>query len=380
LYPLATPYNEHVPSDVTFISDRGIDSVMVETALAPQTAQHPRRWIERLPVARDRPYLGIIAMLAIVAAAWLLRTIADPLLPSGFPYVTFFPAVIITSFLFGAPIGSAAALLCGLLAWYFFIPPVHTFMLTQGAGFALGFYILVVATDLALVHWMQSANRQLATEREVNRTLADTRELLFRELQHRVSNNLQVAASLLSLQKRQLVDVDARAALDEAAGRLALIGRISRQIYDPSGSSQPMVPFLGELCRSVIDASGRSDVALDVKGDDQLRVQPDAAIPIALIVAEAVANAIEHGFSDSRSGLILVEVVQDPQSGPRVTIHDNGHGLPDGFEGQAPISLGMKIATTLARGQGGSFDLQRQHGTLATLTLPTGLLVTPSAS
>jgi two-component sensor histidine kinase len=352
---------------------------MVEFVLAPPTAQHPRRWIERLPVARDRPYLGIAAMLAIVAAAWLLRTIADPLLPSGFPYVTFFPAVIVTSFLFGAPIGSAAALLSGLLAWYFFIPPTHTFTLTEGAGFALGFYIFVVATDLALVHWMQSANRQLATEREVNRTLAETRELLFRELQHRVSNNLQVAASLLSLQKRQTVDVDAKAALDEAAGRLALIGRISRQLYDPSGSAQPLVPFLGELCRSVIDASGRSDVALDVQGDDQLRVQPDAAIPIALVVAEAVANAIEHGFCDGRSGLILVDVVRDPESGPRVTIHDNGHGLPAGFEGAAPTSLGMKIATTLARGQGGSFELRRQHGTLATLTLPADLLARSSA-
>jgi len=353
---------------------------MIDTALAPQTAQPPRRWIEQLPVARDRPYLGVIAMLAIVGAAWVLRTMADPLLPSGFPYVTFFPAVIITCFLFGAPIGSAAALLCGLLAWYFFIPPTHTFMLTQGAGFALGFYLFVVATDLALVHWMQAANRQLATEREVNRTLADTRELLFRELQHRVSNNLQVAASLLSLQKRQLVDVGAKAALDEAAGRLALIGQISRQLYDPSGSSHPLVPFLGDLCRSVIDASGRGDVALNVQGDDQLRVLPDAAIPIALIVAEAVANAIEHGFCDGRSGLILVEVVRDPQSGPLVTIHDNGQGLPDGFEDAEHASLGMKIATTLARSQGGSFRLQRQHGTLATLTLPAGLLASASAN
>jgi two-component sensor histidine kinase len=65
--------------------------------------------------------------------------------------------------------------------------------------------------------------------------LADTRELLFRELQHRVSNNLQVAAGLLTMQKRQLTDVSEKTALDEAAGRLALIGRISRQLYDPSG-------------------------------------------------------------------------------------------------------------------------------------------------
>jgi two-component sensor histidine kinase len=65
---------------------------------------------------------------------------------------------------------------------------------------------------------------------------------------------------------------------------------------------------------------------------------------------------------------------------PRVTIHDNAHGLPDGYEEQAHTSLGMKIATTLTRGQGGSFSLQRQHGTLATLTLPAGLLARAAAS
>ncbi|TXC72882.1 DUF4118 domain-containing protein [Sphingomonas ginsenosidivorax] len=334
------------------------------------------RWIERLPIARERPVIGMVATLAIVAAAWLLRTVADPLLPPGFPYVTFFPAVIITSFLFGVRLGSLSALLCGLVAWYFFIPPARGFVLTQGAGFALAFYVLVVATDLALVHWMQVANSRLARERETNRILANTREMLFRELQHRVSNNLQVAAGLLVMQKRQLNDVDAKAALDEAGTRLALIGRISRQIYDPSGTAQPLVPFLDELCRSVVDASGRCDVTLSVSGDDRIRLQPDAAVPTALIVAEAVANAIEHGLANERAGLIGVEVWRDPTGALEITIRDDGHGLPVDFEMDAGTSLGLRIATTLARGQSGRFHIADHDGTLATLALPAHLVAT----
>jgi two-component sensor histidine kinase len=329
----------------------------------------PARWIERLPVARDRPVLGSIAMLGIVVAAWLLREAADPVLPPGFPYVTFFPAVIVTSFLFGVRLGSVSAVMCGLLAWYFFIPPAG-FALTRGAEFALAFYLFVVATDLALVHWMQAANRQLAAERENNRFLADTRELLFRELQHRVSNNLQVAAGLLTMQKRQLTDASEKTALDEAAGRLALIGRISRQLYDPSGAAQPLVPFLTELCLSVIEAAGRHDVTLSVSGDDLLRLMPDAAIPTALIVAEAVANAMEHGFAEGKGGRIVIGIVRDPEGGPRITVHDDGHGLPPSFEAKNSTSLGLRIATTLARGQGGQFHLEARDGTLATLTLP----------
>ena len=357
------------------VTENGEDrnpSVMT-TPVAAIPARKPSRWIEQLPVARDRPVVGSVAMLAIVAAAWLLREITDPLLPPGFPYVTFFPAVIVTSFLFGVRLGSVSALLCGLLAWYFFIAPAG-FGLTSGSLFALAFYVFVVATDLALVHWMQAANRQLAAEREVNRSLADTRELLFRELQHRVSNNLQVAAGLLTMQKRQLTDAGEKTALDEAAGRLALIGRISRQIYDPSGAAQPLVPFLTGLCLSVIEASGRHDVTITISGYDQLRLMPDAALPTALIVAEAIANALEHGFADGKGGRITVEVGRDPQSGLRVTVHDNGHGLPAQFDAENSTSLGLAIATTLARGQGGHFRLEPCEGTLATLTLPSGTL------
>lgn len=332
------------------------------------------RWIERLPVARNRPLLGTVVMLAIVAGALVLRIVTDPLLPPGFPYVTFFPTVIVTSFLFGVRLGVLSAVLCGLLAWYFFIPPVFSFAMTHGTVFALAFYVFVVATDLALVHWMQSANRQLARERELSRSLADTRELLFRELQHRVSNNLQVAAGLLNMQKRTLDDPKGKAALDEATRRLALIGRISRQIYDPSGLAQPLLPFLDELCQSVIEASGRDDLVLDVQGDNELRLHPDAAIPTALVIAEAVANAVEHGFRDGRVGRISVGVGLHPKGGAAVTVHDDGHGLPAGFVHDGATSLGLRIAMTLASGQGGRFHIEPHGGALATLTLPPSLL------
>ena len=348
---------------------------MRATTAGSGIAKPQARWIERLPVARARPVLGLATTIAIAAAAWLLRKVTDPLLPSGFPYVTFFPAVIVTSFLFGVRLGIVSAILCGLLAWYFFIPPSRSFVLTNGAGFALAFYVFVVATDLALVHWMQAANRQLALEREMNGMLADTREMLFRELQHRVSNNLQVAAGLLTMQKRQLTDAGAKAALDEAGSRLALIGRISRQLYDPSGAAQPLAVFLEELCRGVIDASGRSDIDLRLSGNPRLRLQPDAAVPTALVVAEAVANAVEHGFARARAGQIDIEIGRASNGDLILTVQDDGHGLPPDFRSDAGTSLGLRIATSLARGQSGDFRLAPGRGTTATLTLPSQALV-----
>lgn len=319
--------------------------------------------------------LAVAATTLLIAIAFVLRTVADRVLPPGFPFVTFFPAVILASALFGSRMGALAAIVCGVLAWYFFIGELYSFALGWSGLVAMAFYIVVVSTDVAIIHWMQRANLKLAHERELSRTLAETRKLLFHELQHRVSNNLQVAAGLISLQKRQVRDEDARAALDEAARRLGLIGRISRQLYDAGGSARRMRDFLEPLCNDVIEATGRSGIRCNVIVDDDALLSPDAAIPLALIVAEAMANAIEHGFADRDHGVIDVELARDGDGQVLIEIRDDGHGLPDGFDIDDSDSLGLRIARTLASQLEGSFELVRGNGAIARLTLPARLTV-----
>lgn len=172
-------------------------SDIIETIFPPNNSATLGRWIERLPLARGHLVFGWIGTLAIVSSAWQLRTVAGPFLPTGFPYVTFFPAVIVTSFLFGVRFGAASALMCGLISWYFFLGPPHSFDVSYRSQVALAFYIFVVATDLALVHWMQTANRDLIIEREVNRTLVNSKEQMVRELHKRVKERKEAADALL---------------------------------------------------------------------------------------------------------------------------------------------------------------------------------------
>ncbi|AJP73288.1 sensor histidine kinase [Sphingomonas hengshuiensis] len=328
----------------------------------------PTRWIERLPIWRDRPLAAVAATLGMVGLALLARLAADGVLPPGFPYLTFFPAVLLTSFLFGAELGAVAAVLCGLFAWYFFIPPVRTLNLTLGSAVALAFYAFVTATDIAIVFWMQRANARLRHARERNRALATTRALLFRELQHRVSNNLQVAAGLLTLQKRRIDDPDARAALDESARRIGVIGRISRQLYREDGGAIPLGDLLGPLVADIVEAGGKR-VEVAIHDPAALVLSPDAAVPVALVVAESVANAIEHGFAGRDSGRIALTCAQDGGM-LRITVHDDGAGLGADFDMQASSSLGLGIAKMLATQLGGSFRLHGGQGTTAELTLP----------
>jgi len=324
---------------------------------------------EYFPLRRVRRPFAYVAALVLIGAAFIARVAALPWLPQGYQFVTFFPAVILTSFLFGARVGTFAAIAGGILAWYFFIPPVDSFVVDTGTVMGLTFYTFTVGIDIALVDWMQRANRALVRERELTAQLAETRALLFSELQHRVSNNLQVVAGLLTLQKRRVADATARTALDEASRRLGVIGRISRQLYDPEGKGGDLCGFLDTLARDVLDASGRPDVTYAVACASGLTIAPERAVPMALIVAECIANAIEHGFA-TKSGRIEIVVGDQIDDLYTIEVRDDGGALPDAFDSNVQESLGLRIATTLARQIGGDFTLTGGKTTVARLAIP----------
>ena len=335
----------------------------------------PTAWptlIDRFPLPRVPAAVGAAAVVALSLAAWWVRVAIDAYLPPGFPFLTFFPVVIVASFLFGARLGTLAAVVCGVISGYWFVPPLGSFQLTSASAVAMLFYVFICATDIALIHWMQRTTRHLGAQREVNARLAQTRELLFRELQHRVSNNLQMVAALLALQKRQISDGDARDALDEASRRLGTIGRISRQLYDPAGRERDLRTFLDELARDVIDASGRDGVSYRVEGSADGVVKPDTAIALALIVAEAVANAIEHGFDARPTGEVVIRLARPGPGRLSVEVEDDGHGLPAGFSIDGNPSLGLQITTLLAQQMRGSYSLVPGvgGGAVARLDLP----------
>lgn len=312
------------------------------------------RWLETLPLLQEAPWLRLGVTLAITGAALLARFALGPWLPPGLPYATFFPAVILVAFLFGARAGLLAAVLGGVLGWVYFVRDPMAAPL-PGTAPSVFLYIFADMMILLLFHWMQTTTAHLVEQREHNHRLAETRTLLFHELQHRVSNNLQVAAGLLSLQKRHVADPAAQHALDEAVRRIATIGRISRQLYRPGGEAQGVHALFEPLIASLVEANGKK-VSVTIEDPDALRLAPDAAVPVALIVAEALANAIEHGFAERAEGKVAIRCTK-LEPGFVIEIADDGAGLHEDFELTRHASLGLQIAATLAGQLGGHFEM-----------------------
>lgn len=324
-------------------------------------------FLARLPLWSGRPMAAYATTLALVAIGFGVRLAIGGMLPPGFPFVTFFPAVILSAFLFGLGPGVVAAMLCGALSMHFVQAPLGSL----GGITAMLLYVFVVFIDIALVHWMQRANARLSRARARNQQLVERGELLFNELQHRVSNNIQVVAALLTLQKRDIADDAARAAIDDAARRLALIGRIHRQLYDPDGGRLGMAIFLEQLVADLLDAAGKPGIESSISVEAGISIATDASIPVALIVAETVSNALEHGFGSRDTGKLAISLRHMADSRLELSVEDDGRGLPEGFALEATTSLGLRIAQTLARQLGGTYALERNStGTNALLVIP----------
>jgi len=320
--------------------------------------------ITRLPLMQARPVARMVLTLSLCLGALAARWVLGPYFPPGYPFVTFFPAVILSSFLFGQRAGLLAAVLCGLFAWFFFIPPVGRFTFDQASLVAMLFYTGVVAVDIAVIHWMQVANRRLREAREEGRRLAEesTRlavrsDVLFQELQHRVGNNLQMVAAVLSMQLRNLEEPTARRAISDAVSRVQVIGSIQRRLYRGNGELVPLDDFIAEVCDQLMISGGRPGIACSVKAASGLVLPPDAAVPMALILAEALANAMEHGFADRDAGRVDVVLSQDAQS-VTLEVRDNGAGLPEGVDISKADSLGLRISRVLSRQLGAAYVLE----------------------
>jgi len=315
-----------------------------------------------IETGRRSPFFAYGFALLSFGLALGVRWTADAALPPGFPFLTFFPAVILTTFFAGLWPGILVAVLSALAAWYFFIPP-DGFRLDGPSALALGFFILIVVIDIAIIHVMNIALSRVRLERarakkaeQEASELAAHRAVLFAELQHRVSNNIQIVSALLALQKADVTDENARRALTDAAARLATIGKIQRRLHDPENSHGNFAGFLTELVEDVVRAGAPAGIEVAVDAAP-LPLPSEKIIPAALVVAELVSNSLEHAFVGRQKGLIRVAAWVADGNRVELSVTDDGKGLPPGFDAATVPSLGLRLVRLLTQQLGGDFQM-----------------------
>ena len=195
------------------------------------------------------------------------------------------------------------------------------------------------------------------------------RDLLLREVYHRVKNNLQIIDSLLVMQGRNLADPDAKAALKGLRSRVFALGLVHHQLMGSHDlKTFNIAPFLTELSENVLQGGASRGVTLSVHAAP-LTVGLDFSIPLGLIVTELVTNCLKHAFATGE-GAIVVSLDRSNDGEIILVVSDNGLGALSEKQGAiAPTSLGTTIIEGLVQQLGGRLTVTRDRGTRSEIRL-----------
>ncbi len=196
----------------------------------------------------------------------------------------------------------------------------------------------------------------------------EQQELAMQEIHHRVKNNLQIVASLLNLQASRIRQPEARAEFQSARDRVRALATLHRHLYAHGEvHTINMRSFLVELCGQLFQAMGEREgrrIALDIDAPE-LRMLSDQAVPLALIVTEAVSNALKYAFPGGRSGHVAVSLTQDGETA-ELMIADDGVGIPAGrseTETGTRDGIGLQLIRGFSRQLGAALEVTEDVGT-----------------
>ena len=325
----------------------------------------PRRLSGMVPVWATRIGCTILG----VGLAVVLRLIVDHVTPGAgaAPYAFVYPAALVATLLGGWQSGIGTLLVTEWLAWIFVVPAVpgggHT-ELQAAAAILVGLTVLAV---IAVGEAFRVAAQRIVAER--NAKLGE-RELLFRELQHRVNNDFTIVNSLLDLQRRKSTDPETRRALEQAMGRIRSVARVHHHLYVvPDIGAIDFKQYLTDLCGALAQAAfPPAGLSLRCHCEDAYMPR-SRAIAVGLVTNELVTNAVKHAFPDGREGNIDVRF-QRSGDGWLLSVRDDGIGLPDAPKSGLKSGLGTSLTEEFARQAGGILSVQKDGGTVARLVLP----------
>lgn len=209
---------------------------------------------------------------------------------------------------------------------------------------------------------LERSNQLLRASEEALREALRERETLFKEVHHRVKNNLQVISSLLRMKAQALTDQPAAAtALEESRRRVQSMAFIHESLYSYGSMDQiDFASYTRTLVRELVFSYNTPEHTVDFHIDAQpVELNVEQAIPCGLILNELVTNALKYAFRGRASGLI--EVTLSMSGGNEVTLHiaDNGVGLPPDLIPERLDSLGLPIVDILTRQIGGRLEIGR---------------------
>lgn len=273
--------------------------------------------------------------------AFAMRWWLEGSLPPGFPFLTFFPAVVLVSFVFGKYAGSLIAIASAIASWVVFLPGTPLSKLLP-----VGFFTAIVVIDIVIIDLMHRALNRVGKMHQRADRLAQERSLLIREIHHRVGNSLALVASLLRIHRNSSSGADAASVLKEAEARVLAISKVQANLY--ANDQVHSVALDNYLAALIEDLKGSiEDDGVDVRLEAKpMSMDHDRAVALGLITTELVINSKKHAFPKGK-GTISVSLDKDASGLARLSVADDGVGH-DAANGSNSTGVGSKIIAAMA--------------------------------
>lgn len=246
----------------------------------------------------------------------------------------------------------------------------------------------VVANVIQMFTLKEEVNEKAASfkskvielEREVtNRIIAEEKltasveekDLLLREVHHRVKNNLQIITSLLNLKERNLQSDETRAAFTESRNRIKAMALIHETLYQSESFGEiDLEKYVQKLADSLLRAYGATGKNISLNIDiKNVQIVLDQAIPCGLLINELVSNSLKHAYPNGGPGEITINAVNLRDGSIELIIRDDGVGMPEDLDWNQQTTMGLPLIVSLAEGQlQGKLEVNLDSGTEIKIT------------
>ena len=242
----------------------------------------------------------------------------------------------------------------------------------------IGGFILVALTGFLIFRsYIQKkrANILLAEQKEEIQTMnerltesLDEKEVLLREIHHRVKNNLQIISSLLNLQTHNIDDEIVKDAVKEGQSRVKSMALIHQMLYQSDRLAKiNFNEYINQLVGFLSSSYKGSGISTLIHAEN-INLDIDTAIPLGLIINELVTNSFKYAFKGKDNGEVRIAIVENDDSDYLLTISDNGIGLPETIDMNKSDSLGLKLVNILTRQLQGKLNVKNDNGACFEIT------------
>ena len=240
---------------------------------------------------------------------------------------------------------------------------------------AMGGGLLAMGLMAILLFWgyrnKQKSNTLLADKNQIIQQSLQEKEVLLKEIHHRVKNNLQVISSLLSLQSRRVQEESVQEAILEGRNRVQSMAMIHQNLYQTENLTTIDVgEYINHLAQSLFSSYNIEPDRISMDKDIQsLELDVDILIPLGLILNELITNALKYAFPGQREGAIRVSLQQEAAE-LKLRVMDDGVGLPKDFDPKKTRSMGYQLINSLVGKLKGRLEIKNAEGTDVLLSIP----------